>query len=307
MVQIFPKKIMNEENNLTRKFFLVAAPLLATSILGISPSRAATFASSTSEFEFNNFSQAPSTVETFTDTNALPQVFGEDGIAETKVNADAIFVQLPPIFGANNNLSQASGEGKTYSAFAESESRVVGNFDIQADTIFSFDFITDFNLKTSINNFPSENARASGDISFWLLDIENDTILDSFNLAGNLATQGDNDFIELQASDNVSLNEPFIDSNYGGLEESLEVFVSGSFERTFANQTNLSLIESKRNIALAKAPEPSTGIALLLSGSFVGFMLKRKRKSHRHITINNSYILALLYYLKILYDSKNQS
>ncbi|MDY6899633.1 MAG: PEP-CTERM sorting domain-containing protein [Cyanobacteriota bacterium] len=271
---------MNETNNLslTQKFFLVAAPVLAASILGVSPSRAATFASSTSEFEFNNFSQPPSTVETFTDTNAVPQVFGEDGIAETKAEADAIFVQVPPIFGANVNLSEASGENQTYSAFADSESRVVGNFEIQADTIFSFDFITDFNLATSIDNLPSENARASGDISFWLLDIENNTILDSFNLAGNIVTKGDNDFVELQASDNVSLNEPFINPNFGGLEESLEVSLSGSFERTFANQTNLALIESKRNTVLAKAPEPSTGLALLLSSSLIGFMLKRKRK-----------------------------
>lgn len=280
MVQIFQKNIMNETNNLslTQKFFLVAAPVLAASILGVSPSRAATFASSTSEFEFNNFSQPPSTVETFTDTNAVPQVFGEDGIAETKAEADAIFVQVPPIFGANVNLSEASGENQTYSAFADSESRVVGNFEIQADTIFSFDFITDFNLATSIDNLPSENARASGDISFWLLDIENNTILDSFNLAGNIVTKGDNDFVELQASDNVSLNEPFINPNFGGLEESLEVSLSGSFERTFANQTNLALIESKRNTVLAKAPEPSTGLALLLSSSLIGFMLKRKRK-----------------------------
>ena len=262
----------------TQKFFLVAAPVLATSILGVSPSKAATFASSFSEFEFNNFSQAPSTVETFSDTNALPQVFGEDGIAEAKAEADAIFVQVPPIFGGNVNFSKASGDGQAYSAFANSESRVVGNFEIEADTIFSFDFLTDFNLATSIDNFPSENARASGDISFFLLDIENDTILDSFNLAGNLATQGDNDFIDLQASDNVSLNEPFIDSNFGGLEESLEVFVSGSFERTFANQTNLALIEVKQNTVLAKAPEPSTGVALLLSSSVIGFMVKRKRK-----------------------------
>lgn len=278
MVQIFQKDIMNKKNNLTQKFFLVAAPVLATSILGISPSRAATFASSTSEFEFRNFSQAPSTVETFTDTDALPQVFGEDGIAETEVNADAIFVQVPPIFGANTNVSKASGDGQSFSAFADSQSRVVGNFEIRPDDTFSFDFLTDFNLATSVENSASETARASGDISFLLLDTDNNTILDFFDIDGKLVTKADGDFIELQASDNVNLNEPLINPNFGGLKESLQVSVSGSYERSFAKQTNLALIESKRNIALAQAPEPSTGIALLLSGSFIGVALKRKRK-----------------------------
>ncbi|MEO0686381.1 MAG: PEP-CTERM sorting domain-containing protein, partial [Cyanobacteria bacterium J06649_11] len=54
--------------------------------------------------------------------------------------------------------------------------------------------------------------------------------------------------------------------------------INGSFERTFANQTNLALIEVKQNTVLAKAPEPSTGVALLLSSSVIGFMVKRKRK-----------------------------
>ncbi|MEL6165496.1 MAG: PEP-CTERM sorting domain-containing protein [Cyanobacteria bacterium J06628_3] len=269
---------MNEKNSLTQKFFLVAAPFFAASIMGVSPSEAATFASSTSEFEFNNFSQAPSTVETFTDTNALPQVFGEDGIAKTQVNADAIFVQVPPRFGANFNLSKASGDGQNYSALAESESRIIGNFEVQANTIFSFDFLTDFNLATSIDDLPSENARASGDISFFLLDTENNTVLDSFNLAGSLVTKGDSDFVELQASDNLTLDEPFINTNFGGLQESLEVSLSGSYKRSFANLTNLALIESKRNIALAKSPEPSTGLALLLSSSFIGVALRRRRK-----------------------------
>ena len=242
MVQIFQKDIMNKKNNLTQKFFLVAAPVLATSILGISPSRAATFASSTSEFEFNNF------------------------------------VQLPPIFGANTNVSKASGDGQSFSAFADSQSRVVGNFEIRPDDTFSFDFLTDFNLATSVENSASETARASGDISFLLLDTDNNTILDFFDIDGKLVTKADGDFIELQAGDNVNLNERLINPNFGGLKESLQVSISGSYERSFAKQTNLALIESKRNIALAKAPEPSTGIALLLSGSFIGVALKRKRK-----------------------------
>jgi len=266
---------MNKKNKLIQKFFLVAAPALAVSALGISPSRAATFASSSSELEFKNFSQAPSTVESFTDTDAV--AFEEGGIVEATATGDAIFSQSPA-FAFNINLSEIFGASQAYLGFAESQSENIGNFEIEAGTSFSFDFNTDLKLATSIDNPPSEEATANGDITFLVLDIDNNSVLDFFNLAGNLTTQSDNDFVGLEASDNVNLNEPSINSNFGGLEESLQASVSGSFERTFANQTNLALIEFKQNIALAKAPEPSTSLALLLSSGVIGVIIKLRRR-----------------------------
>ncbi|MEA5597865.1 hypothetical protein [Rivularia sp. UHCC 0363] len=266
---------MNKKNKLMQKFFLIAAPILATSVLSISPSRAATFASSSSELEFKNFSQTSSSVGTFTDTNAL--VFGESGIAQATAEANAIFLQSPA-FASNSNLSEAFGENQAYLAFADSQSKIIGNFDIKAGTSFSFDFTADLKLATSIDNPSAENARASGDIFFFLLDVDNNSVLDFFNIAGNLNTEGDNDFVGLEASSNVNLNQQSVNPNIGGLKESLQASVAGSFNRNFANQTNLALIEFKRNRVLVKAPEPSANLALLLSSGVIGVMIKRRRR-----------------------------
>lgn len=267
---------MNKKNELVQKFFIVAAPVLAVSVLGISPSRAATFSSSSSELEFQNFNQAPSTINNFSDTNT--QVFGKGGIIEAEAIANAIFSQSPIPGKSNISLSKASGESQAYFGFAESLSQNIGSFEIEAGTSFSFDFQADLELQTSIDNPSSENATANGDISFLLLDVDNNSVLDFFNIAGNLATKSDDDFVGLETSDNVKLNQPSINPNFGGLEESLQVSVSGQFKRDFADDINLELIEIKQNKVSAKAPEPSASLALLLSSGVIGVMFKRRRK-----------------------------
>ncbi|WP_414622989.1 hypothetical protein [Calothrix sp. CCY 0018] len=266
---------MNTKHKLIQKLILVAAPVLASSVLAISPSRAATFASSTAEFEFSNSSPPPFGVLASTDTNALS--FEQNGIAQATAAANAIFLQSPAT-GANFNSAEAFGENQEYLALAKSESELIGNFQIKADTSFSFKFIADLELKTSIDNPPSENARASGHISFLIFDIDNNTLLDYFDLIGNLTTEGDNDFVALQASDNVKFKQESVNPNFGGLKESLEASVKGSYQRTFANDTNLVLVEFKRNRVLVKAPEPSANIALLLSSGIIAVIMKRCRR-----------------------------
>ena len=49
--------------------------------------------------------------------------------------------------------------------------------------------------------------------------------------------------------------------------------------RYFADDTNLALIEVKRNRVKVTAPEPSINLALLLSSGAIGLVLKRRRKS----------------------------
>ncbi|BAY86872.1 hypothetical protein NIES267_63830 [Calothrix parasitica NIES-267] len=266
---------MSKENKLIQKFFLVTAPVLAISALGISPTRAATFASSSSRLDFQNFSQAPSTINNFSDANT--GVFEKGGVIEATAIANAVFSESLISAEPEINLSEVFGENQAYLGFAESLSQNIGNFDIEAGTSFSFDFQADLELETSIDNPSSENATASGDISFLLVNTDDNSIFDFFDIAGNLTTEGDSDFIGLRESDNVKLNQPSINSDFDGLEESLQVSVSGSFKRTFANPTNLALIEFQRNRVLAKAPEPSTSLALLLSTGVIGIIIKRRR------------------------------
>lgn len=266
---------MNKNLGLIQNFFLVTAPILASSIFVISPSKAATFAISNSQVGFENFSQIPSDVATFTDTDTLTD--GENGRVRAIANASANFLQIPPL-AVNSNLSLAFGENQDYLGLAESQSEIIGNFDIEADTNFTFDFSAFLNLETSIDNPPGENARASGDISFLLFDIENNNVLDFFSLTGNLSTEGENDFIALQKSDRVNISQRVVDTNFGGNEESLVAFVGGSYKRNFTDETNLALIEFKRNRVRVTAPEPSISLALLVSSGVIGVVLKRRRK-----------------------------
>lgn len=266
---------MNKKIRLIQNFFLVAAPILASSAFGISPSKAATFAISNSQVEFENFSQISSDFVSFTDTDTLTD--SKNGSVRAIANANVDFLEAPA-FATNTNLSLAFGENQDYLGLADSQSEIIGNFDIQADTNFSFNFSAFLNLETSIDNPPAENARASGDISFLLFDLENNNILDFFSLTGNLTTEGENDFIGLQTSERVNISQAVADTNFGGNEESLVAFIRGKYERNFANETNLALIEFKRNRVRVTAPEPSISLALLVSSGVIGVVLKRRRK-----------------------------
>ncbi|KAB8331206.1 hypothetical protein SD80_027185 [Scytonema tolypothrichoides VB-61278] len=257
---------------------LFVTPFIASSALGTAPSQAATLAYSQGDFNFTNFSQTPLGIGT--DTNANTVTIGNGGIVVALAQGAATFVTSPtPPEASNFSLSQALGESRDYLGEAESQAALIGNFVVNAQTPFSFDFTTNLTLETSIDNPPAENARAAGDIFFALIDTTNNTVLDFFDLTGNLETLGDNDFIAFQKSDNVTLNNPVTTSNFGGNQESATAFIQGSVQRSFANETNVALVEVKRNRARVIAPEPSTSLALLSFCSIIGLVGKAKRKA----------------------------
>ena len=262
---------------LTKQFLLVITPLLASSVLAASPSLAATFASLQGEFEFTGFSQSPSRVSTSTDSNT--STIGPSDSVIALAQAQAFFVQKFPAQAFNTSLSLAFGENEPSSeGQAESEASLLGVFNVKANTTFSFDFAGSLNLLTSIDNPPSDNARASGDISFTLFDTATNDILEFFSLWGNLNTKGNDDFITYEKSDNVTLNNLDRVSNFGGTQESATASVEGFVKRTFASPTNLALIEVKSNKVTVKTPEPSINLAIFLSCGAVGLVLKRKRQ-----------------------------
>lgn len=257
---------------------LFVTPLIAGSALVAAPSQAATFAYSQGDFNFTNFSQRPLAIGTDVNGNSL--AIGKGGMVKALSQATATFVIGPtPPEASNFSLSQALGEGRDYLGQANTQATVIGNFVVDANTQWSVDFTTNLNLKTSIDNPPAENARAAGDISFALIDTTNNTILDFFDLTGNVETLGDNDFIAFQKSDNVTLNNPLTTSNFGGNQESATASIQGSVQRYFANETNVALVEVKRNRARVVVPEPSTTLALLSCCSLLGVVTKAKRKA----------------------------
>jgi len=258
----------------TKQLLLLIAPFFVSSHFA-SPTLAATFAFSKGEFELTNFSQSAVTVsdEIIEDTLSI----SKGGIVNVLAEAEASFMQ-PPLVGSNSSLSVAFGENRNYLGKAESEASLLGIFDVNAGSDFFFNFAGNLNLSTSIDNPDSESARASGDISFALIDIGDDSILDFFSLAGNLITEGDEDFIAYQKSSNVILTNSSTPSSLGGNQETATGLVEGSYKRNFTNRTNLALIEVKRNkVQVAAIPESSTTLALLLSSGVVGTIIKRRR------------------------------
>ncbi|MBR8837222.1 MAG: PEP-CTERM sorting domain-containing protein [Stigonema ocellatum SAG 48.90 = DSM 106950] len=258
-------------------FLLLATPAIASSVLAMSPSQAATLALADANLEVINFSQSPSdtSVETITNTVTV----AKNGIVGAMAVAEPTFIVAPPT-ASNSSLSQAFGQGTDYLGLAESEAKFLGFFDVNANTSFSFNFNANLNLQTSIDNPPGENARAAGNISLALLNTANNDMLDFFSLTGNVATPGDSNFIAFQNSDHVTLtNPPVTKSDFGGNQESATASVHGSLQRSFANETTLALVELKRTQARVVAPEPSTTLALLICGGVVGVaLLKQRRK-----------------------------
>ncbi|WP_414586312.1 hypothetical protein [Scytonema sp. PCC 10023] len=270
---------MKQYQAFTKRFLLLLTPWIASSVLAASPSQAATLALSEGVVEFTRFSQSPSTVDTNVDTNT---VINND-LVNALANAEATFILAPPT-AFNSSFNIALGKGTNYLGQAESEATVIGNFDVDAGTPFSFDFTAGLNVATSIDNPPPigvrEDATASGDISFVLLDTANDSVLDFFSLVGNVTSEDDSDFIGFQKSENVTLSNPIKTSDFKGNEESATAFVQGSLQRSFAKKTNLTLIEVKRNNAIvtARTPEPSSILALLSCCGVIGVVLKSRRK-----------------------------
>jgi len=261
------------------KKILLLAPCLAISIM--SPSEAATLASSQAEFWFREFSQNPLTVSTDLDSDVTAIEITKGAQLFTEAEKDAIFTVNNPI-GYNASSSFVAGDFGYYLGTAQSEVTLQGVFDIEAGSNFSFDFFGNLALETSIDNPFQESARASGDVLFALIDTSNNQTLDFFSLEGNVNTPGDNDFIVYNKSENVFLqdNVTITDFDFGGNEEFAEAIIFGSYKRYFATDTTLALVEVKRTKAVASVPEPSTSPALFIATltlfSCCGLMVKSK-------------------------------
>ncbi|MBT9314464.1 PEP-CTERM sorting domain-containing protein [Leptothoe spongobia] len=249
------------------------------------PSEAATFASSSSSFFFSDFSQSPDAVLTDTDSDVSVTSSGE-GTAFTDTDAEAFFSQDPDsAFAFNEVFSEVFGEGANYSGTAESEASVLGQFEVSANTIFSFDFLASLDLLTFVDDPASEQAQATGGIIFALLD-EAETVLTSFELFGNLDTPGDEDVLLVDSTPDVdwTIDDSIFLSGPDELEETASIVVSGGFSKSFTTPQQLTLVEFKTSDTFvsqepadpnpAQTPEPGSLIALAALG---GVAFSRKR------------------------------
>ena len=227
-----------------------------------------------------NFSHRPLSVSTITDTTSF--VTASNGQVVAVADANANFVSgIPQPFASNFSSSTVSGNGNSYFGQADSFAAVIGyNFFVGGGETFSFNFKAGLNLATSIDNSQFESAVAGGSIVLELYDTTNANnwvYLDSFTLTGGLTTVGNDDFLNVGASDSITLNSKTVvlNSALAGKQESTEAFTQGSYARTFNNFTNLALVEAKQNRAAVAVPEPSNIIGTILGFAIVGYKFKR--------------------------------
>ena len=288
---------MRQSLRIFQHFLLLVTPLLATSALLIPPGKAATLATSEGDLSFTNFSDSFSTIakQNQGDTSAV----SNGGIVNVQNQAKTDSTDNPAT-ASTSAFSSASGDSKDYLGLAETRAKIISNFDVDASKPFSFDFKATLDLETSITQSPVENARAIGDISFLLfdtsdvakqnlpdflshlLDNTNNSIqkspLDFFLLTGNLNILSNNDVITYQKSQNITLSNESNQFSYDGNQEIDQASITGSFQRSFNNPANLTLIAVRSNQARVVAPEPSTTLALIL---FCGLVVIATKKRHQ--------------------------
>lgn len=268
-------KSMNQKSGLTKGIFLCFTPLVTSSLFAVSPSLAATFASSEAQANLDNFSHIPLSVSTLTDTNIF--TVATDGQVTVDATAFVRFTaaSLAETEAENLSLSVSEGEGSNYFGLAQSFAELVGyEFQVGADETFAFDFNTFLQLETSINDPSSEQASSTGSVDFELYDSTDTTnlrLLDFFNLSG-IVTSENSDFLDFTKSSSFSLNsdETSFDTVTGdtvtGTEELAKASVSGKYSRTFKSPISLTLVETKINQTSVQVPESSSLIGLLSFG-----------------------------------------
>ncbi|MEG4802091.1 PEP-CTERM sorting domain-containing protein [Microcoleus sp. ARI1-B5] len=261
--------------------FLLATPLVTGLTVGIAPSSAATIAGSAAEVSIDNFSHRPT--ETGTSTNTNTQTIANQGIVISEAKADAVFISnCQELLAANLSKSEVAGSGSNYAGLAQSQAKVIGDFDIDAAETFSFNFQTVLHLFTSVDNNKSERARAIGSISFSLINTVTDILLDSFQLVSSLDSSGGR---SLNLSADNSFHPTAINFNFmteGSATKSL-LYTSGVYSRTFDSATKLTLVEVKNNFAEAEAqpeavPEPST---VLGTAIFLGLFVRARKLKNK--------------------------
>lgn len=270
---------MNLNLNKTQQFLSLTAPILTSLIMVASPTQAATLALSGGLIGLNNFSHVPLKTQTFRNRNILENFSSKSsGSAETQTQAK--FEGTPPI-AFSSSFSLAYGKGANYFGLAQSTTKVIGDFFVNAGSSFSFNFMTELNLIAASDNPKTEKASATGNVSFLLLDITdkaNQHLLDFFTVSGQVNSVDNKDFLKFEKSPNVNIAQNLRKSYFGDDEEFDLARFNGSVQRSFTTPTALTLIQVQTNEATVSTPEPSSTLALLILGGLSSIGLKASRQ-----------------------------
>jgi len=271
---------MKQYFKFTKRCLLLATSLLGISVFADSPSQAATIAFSQGNLLFSNFSHSPSVSFTSTDTNAIS--ISQNGSVASQADAIAYLGVTPPV-GFNFTSSQVFGKNTGYLGIGESEAKIQGIFDIDKNTNFSFNFSADLNLATFTDNPQQENASASGNLGFALINLANKDVLDYFQVDGELTTAG-NDSLTYKNSKHVRFNTSNM-SNKDEFQEFTTVAFDGYLNHYFHNQSTVALVAFNSTESIVNSTQPRVSVptpsmlpALIFGWGAISLGLKRKRQ-----------------------------
>ncbi|MFB2977504.1 hypothetical protein [Microseira sp. BLCC-F43] len=233
---------------LVHRLFLSLIPIATGYGIASTPAQAATLAYSGADFLLNNFSHKPTATSTKAESHVYTNAAPGSSIVDYG-SAYAVFLQQNPL-AYNTTLSLGLGAGNKYLGTSDSNAKVVGNFLVGQNESFKFDFFGKLDLKTSIDTWFTESAKAAGNIYFLVLDTTNSQnigFLDYFLLSGNLSTPSFPDYLFAQKSRNVQINSFSKKQDFIGNEESASGSVTGAYRRNFSKPTNLTVLEVKQN------------------------------------------------------------
>lgn len=241
---------------------LFAAPMILSSTIAISPSRAASFASSAATLTLENFTQEGNSPLSGTATDTL--AIETDGTVTTAANATA---EAALTHVTQSTLATVQGVGRNYSGSAVGASATALNFDTGCGC-FRFDFqATLASIAQLTNPVPGESATATSSVAFAVFDLRDlDNPIDVF--AASL-TAG-NPF-NLVSTPNIYF------TSIPDLNQAPEsVFVNGYYARHFEEGTQLQVQALTSSTAIATVPEPPMFAALVI---LPGLMWLKRRKA----------------------------
>ena len=266
-------------NNQTKKSLLLVTSFI--SFISPAPSQAfTTIASSESEFLTENYSTNPLNVGTATFTVSFTEAERSTTVADA--DGDALFTIIDP-FSLSETRSFSAGEGNNFFGLADSNAEVIGNFFVDSNETFSFDFSGFLDISTSTESQEGGEAIAAASISFVLLDTNETSepnIVSFFDVFAQLETLGENDIlIAPQQSDDIALNLFNSNINAGATENSefITTEFAGSLSTSFDTPTSLTLVEVNNSFASVRQTPESTSIVGILGLGFLGFVATKKR------------------------------
>ena len=192
---------------------------------------------------FSNYSHAPSGI--LTDAYASTIVESGETIATAKTEAFFYDSEVSGLFTESGGF----GLEGIFEGSAASDARIIASFSVEAGETFSFDFLSNLSLETKeIDNPDAEYTQAYLNIGFLLLDtsdLNNIEVLDYADIWGTLISSEQIGDLEVDFSDNFTLDasNQIIDIDGNNDIDFVDSATTGTYERTFDNDTNLTLLK----------------------------------------------------------------